>query len=148
MRQTVAVFENTAEGVMITDREGRLQLVNPAFTEITGYAEEDVVGRTPQFLQSGRHDETFYKRLWAEIQSSGHWQGEVWNRRKNGQVYPEWLTISAVRDAAGMVQSYVGVFSDISHIKRAEAELERLAHYDPLTDLPNRTLMNVQLSLA
>ncbi|MBK6743816.1 MAG: EAL domain-containing protein [Hydrogenophilales bacterium] len=148
MRQTVAVFENTAEGVMITDREGRLQLVNPAFTEITGYAEEDVVGRTPQFLQSGRHDETFYKRLWAEIQSSGHWQGEVWNRRKNGQVYPEWLTISAVRDAAGKVQSYVGVFSDISHIKRSEAELERLAHYDPLTDLPNRTLMNVQLSLA
>jgi predicted signal transduction protein with EAL and GGDEF domain len=79
---------------------------------------------------------------------SGHWQGEVWNRRKNGQIYPEWLTISTVRDAAGEVQSYVGVFSDISHIKRSEAELERLAHYDPLTDLPNRTLLNVQLSLA
>jgi diguanylate cyclase (GGDEF)-like protein/PAS domain S-box-containing protein len=148
MRQTVAVFENTAEGVMITDTTGRLQLINPAFTEITGYAEADVVGRTPQFLQSGRHDETFYQRLWADIQGSGHWQGEVWNRRKNGQVYPEWLTISAVRDAAGEVQSYVGVFSDISHIKRSEAELERLAHYDPLTGLPNRTLLNVQLSLA
>jgi diguanylate cyclase (GGDEF)-like protein/PAS domain S-box-containing protein len=148
MRQTVAVFENTAEGVMITDKEGLLSLVNPAFTEITGYAEEEVVGRSPRFLKSGRHDETFYQRLWAEISEGGHWQGEIWNRRKNGQVYPEWLTISTVRDASGEVQSYVGVFSDISHIKRSEAELERLAHYDPLTELPNRTLLNVQLALA
>jgi diguanylate cyclase (GGDEF)-like protein/PAS domain S-box-containing protein len=148
MRQAVAVFENTAEGVMITDKGGRLQLVNPAFTEITGYDEAEVVGLSPQFLKSGRHDAAFYKRLWAEVTGSGHWQGEVWNRRKNGQIYPEWLTISTVRDAAGEVQSYVGVFSDISHIKRSEAELERLAHYDPLTDLPNRTLLNVQLSLA
>jgi diguanylate cyclase (GGDEF)-like protein/PAS domain S-box-containing protein len=148
MRQTVAVFENTAEGVMITDKEGRLVLVNPAFTEITGYDESEVTGRTPGFLHSGRHDKSFYQRLWAEIMNNGHWQGEVWNRRKNGQIYPEWLTISAVRDSAGDVQNFVGVFSDISHIKRSEAELERLAHYDPLTDLPNRTLLNMQLSLA
>jgi diguanylate cyclase (GGDEF)-like protein/PAS domain S-box-containing protein len=148
MRQTVAVFENTAEGVMITDKDGRLLLVNPAFTEITGYSEEEIVGQTPNFLQSGRHELSFYQKMWAEVTNNGHWQGEIWNRRKNGQIYPEWLTISVVRDATGVVQNYVGVFSDISHIKRSEAELERLAHYDPLTDLPNRTLLNMQLSLA
>lgn len=148
MRQAVAVFENTAEGIMVTGRDGRIQRVNPAFTEITGYSEAEVIGESPRMLRSGRHDAGFYRRLWAEVTGHGHWQGEIWNRRKTGEVYPEWLTISAVRDASGTVQNYVGVFSDISHIKRSEAELERLAHYDPLTALPNRTFLNMQLELA
>ena len=148
MRQTVAVFENTAEGVMITDPEGYIQRVNPAFSEITGYVEADVLGQTPRLLQSGQHDENFYQHLWGEVKATGHWQGEIWNRRKNGQLFPEWLTVSTVTDANGQIQSYVGVFSDISHIKRSEAELERMAHYDALTDLPNRSLLNIQLSLA
>lgn len=148
VRQVVAMFESTAEGVLLTDLNGRILSVNPAFTEVTGYSEAEALGQNPRFLQSGRHDEVFYQALWAEVNATGHWQGELWNRRKNGEIFPEWLTVSAVRDTTGAVQSYVGVFSDISHIKRSEAELERLAHYDPLTGLPNRTLMHAQLNHA
>ena len=148
VRQVVAMFESTAEGVMLTDLEGAIVSVNPAFTVVTGYAEAEALGRNPRFLQSGRHGSEFYQAMWDGLAASGQWQGELWNRRKNGEVYPEWLTISAVRDADGAVQSYVGVFSDISHIKRSEAELERLAHYDPLTGLPNRILLQAQLNQA
>ncbi|MDP2433443.1 MAG: EAL domain-containing protein [Pseudomonadota bacterium] len=148
VRQVVAMFESTAEGVMLTDLKGRIVSVNPAFTSVTGYSETEALGQNPRFLQSGRHNEVFYQAMWAELNATGHWQGELWNRRKNGEVFPEWLTVSAVRDAGGAVQSYVGVFSDISHIKRSEAELERLAHYDPLTGLPNRILMHAQLNHA
>lgn len=148
VRQVVAMFESTAEGVMLTDLKGRIVSVNPAFTDVTGYTEAEAMGKNPSFLHSGRHDASFYQAMWAELNATGHWQGELWNRRKNGEVYPEWLTVSAVRDADGSVQSYVGVFSDISHIKRSEAELERLAHYDPLTGLPNRILLHAQLNHA
>jgi diguanylate cyclase (GGDEF)-like protein/PAS domain S-box-containing protein len=148
VRQAVAVFENTAEGVTLTDPRGRIISINPAFTRITGYAEEDVVGKNPALLRSGRHDDAFYREMWTELGTSGHWQGEIWNRRKNGEVYPEWLTISAVPSEDGRVQNYIGVFSDISHIKRSEAELQRLANYDPLTDLANRLLLGAQLDHA
>ncbi len=148
VRQVVAMFESTAEGVMLTDLEGHILSVNPAFTAVTGYTEAEALGRNPSFLKSGRHSDEFYQAMWAELVATGHWQGEVWDRRKNGEIYPEWLTISAVHDASGAVQSYVGVFSDISHIKRSEEELERLAHYDPLTGLPNRILMHAQLNHA
>ncbi|MBU1664402.1 MAG: EAL domain-containing protein, partial [Gammaproteobacteria bacterium] len=148
VRQVVAMFESTAEGVMLTDLKGHILSVNPAFTAVTGYSEAEAIGRNPSFLKSGRHTDEFYQLMWAELLATGHWQGELWDRRKNGEVYPEWLTISAVRDTNGAVQSYVGVFSDISHIKRSEAELERLAHYDPLTGLPNRILMHAQLNHA
>jgi diguanylate cyclase (GGDEF)-like protein/PAS domain S-box-containing protein len=148
MRQTVAVFENTAEGVMITDRQGRMLRVNPAFTQITGYKADEVLGKTPAMLHSGKHDKAFFAAMWAELNDGGHWQGEIWNRRKTGEVYPEWLTISAVRDGAGHIQNYVGVFTDISHVKRSEEELQRMAHYDALTELPNRTMLNAQLSMA
>jgi diguanylate cyclase (GGDEF)-like protein/PAS domain S-box-containing protein len=147
-RQAVAVFENTAEGVTFTDTRGRVLSVNPAFTRITGYSEAEVVGQTLSILQSGRHDAGFYHQMWAELVATGHWQGEIWNRRRNGEVYPEWLTISVVRDGNGRVQNYIGVFSDISHIKRSAEELERLAHFDPLTDLANRLLLNAQLKHA
>ncbi len=148
VRQAVAVFENTAEGVTLTDPRGRILSINPAFTRITGYAEDEVVGRSPALLRSGRHDESFYHAMWAELAATGHWQGEIWNRRKNGEIYPEWLTISAVHGRDGQVESYIGVFSDITHIKRSEEELQRLANYDPLTDLANRLLLGAQLQHA
>jgi diguanylate cyclase (GGDEF)-like protein/PAS domain S-box-containing protein len=148
VRQAVAVFENTAEGVTLTDTKGRILSINPAFTRITGYTEADVVGQTPAVMQSGRHEPSFYQDMWSELDKNGHWQGEIWNRRKNGEIYPEWLTISAVRSPEGQVQSYIGVFSDISHIKRSEEELQRLANYDPLTGLANRLLLAAQLEHA
>ena len=148
VRQVLAMFENTADGVLMTDASGNIVSVNPAFTKITGYSEAEALGRNPRFLQSERHDRAFYQQLWAEAASTNHWQGEIWNRRKNGEIYPEWLTISVVKDDAGQVQSYVGVFSDISHIKRSEEKLERMAHYDPLTDLPNRALLGAHLAHA
>lgn len=148
VRRAVAVFENTAEGVVTTDERSVIQSVNPAFEYITGYSADDVIGQSPAMLKSGRHTDIYYQQMWAEIEQSGQWQGEIWNRRKNGEIYPEWLTISAVRDAQGRVQNYIGVFSDISDIKRSAAELERLAHYDPLTDLANRLLFGAQLRHA
>jgi diguanylate cyclase (GGDEF)-like protein/PAS domain S-box-containing protein len=147
-RRAVAVFESTAEGVTLTDMQGRIVSVNPAFTQITGYNEDEVRGLSNSVLRSGRHDSAFYRQLWGELRSTGHWQGEIWNRRKNGEIYPEWLTISAVRDDAGNTESYVGVFSDITNIKRSADELERLAHYDPLTSLANRLMLNAQLKHA
>ncbi len=148
VRRAVTVFENTAEGVVTTDAQGVIQSINPAFERITGFSAAEAVGKRPAILKSGRHDETYYQQMWAEINRSGQWQGEIWNRRNNGEIYPEWLTISAVRDAQGQVQNYIGVFSDISDIKRSAAELERLAHYDPLTDLANRLLFGAQLRHA
>ncbi len=148
VRQAVAVFENTAEGVTLTDTQGNIISINPAFTRITGYSEDEVIGKNPSLLKSGRHEVDFYQEMWAEISSTGHWQGEIWNRRKNGEIYPEWLTISAVRDDERQIQSYIAVFSDISHIKRSAEELERLAHFDPLTDLANRLLLGAQLKHA
>jgi len=148
VRRAVAVFENTAEGVMTTDATGRIISVNPAFERITGYSAAEAVGRKSSLLRSGRHPQEFYRRMWAEIDTAGHWQGEIWNRRKSGEIYPEWLTISAVCDNTGKVQNYIGVFSDISDIKRSAAELERLAHYDTLTGLANRLLLGAQLQHA
>jgi diguanylate cyclase (GGDEF)-like protein/PAS domain S-box-containing protein len=148
LRLSATVLENTRDGVMITDAERLLVAVNSAFTEITGYTEQEVQGKRPTLLLSGRHDRSFYRAMWQSIRETGHWQGEVWNRRKDGEVYPQWLSISTVRNAAGEVTNYVGVFSDISRIKRSEEQLEHLAHYDPLTDLPNRLLLTSRLHHA
>jgi diguanylate cyclase (GGDEF)-like protein/PAS domain S-box-containing protein len=148
LQLAAAVYEHTADGIVVTDTRGRIVSVNKAFTEITGYGPEEVRGRTPAVLKSERQEETFYRQMWATLQAAGVWQGEIWNRRKNGELYPEWLTITAVRSAAGEVANYVGVFSDISAIKRSQADLERLAHFDPLTDLPNRILFRDRLSHA
>jgi diguanylate cyclase (GGDEF)-like protein/PAS domain S-box-containing protein len=141
LRQAAKVFESTREGVMITDPDRHILLVNRAFTELLGYTPEEVLGNTTDMLQSPRHDKEFLRRMWKQIKMTGHWQGEVWNVRKNGQEFPQLLSISSVNDNEGRTTQYVQVFTDISKIKETEAELEFLAHHDPLTRLPNRRLL-------
>ncbi|MDH0895864.1 MULTISPECIES: EAL domain-containing protein [unclassified Pseudomonas] len=142
------VFESTAEGVMITDLEQRITAVNRAFSEITGYSEAEALGQKPGLLASERHDRTFYKDMWRQLNEEGHWQGEIWNRRKNGEEFPEWLTISAVRGQDGQITHFVGVFADISSLKQAQERLDYQAHHDPLTGLPNRALFEHRLDKA
>lgn len=142
------VFENAAEGIMITTPNGVIEMVNPSFTRITGYVPAEVVGQTPTLLHSGRHSDNFYERMWDTIKRNGEWQGEVWNRRKSGDVYPEWLNISPVRDDDGTVQHYLGLFFDITDLKVSEAQLEHMAHHDALTGLPNRSLLNDRINTA
>ncbi|MFM2065923.1 MAG: hypothetical protein RLZZ584_832 [Pseudomonadota bacterium] len=148
LRQAAAVFENTHDGVVITDLAPRIVAVNKAYCAITGYSAEQLIGRNPSLLQSGRHDQAFYRGLWATLGAQGHWQGELWNRRAGGEVYPQWVTLSVVRDDAGQPSHYVGVCTDISQAKHSELQLERLAHYDALTGLPNRLLGQSRLAHA
>ena len=141
LRQAAKVFESTHEGVIITDPQKRILMVNRAFTELTGYTAAEVMGKSTDMLQSSRHDNEFFRRMWIEIKTAGHWQGEVWSRRKSKEEFPQLISISGVKDDEGKVVQYVSVFSDISKIKETEAELEFLAHHDPLTRLPNRRLL-------
>ena len=145
LSQAAAVFENTREGVMITDAGQTVLRVNRAFTAITGYTETEVLGKKSSLLSSGHHDPGFYADLWAVVDATGHWQGEIWNRRKDGEIYPQLLSISAVRDATGLVTDYVSVFTDITQIKASEDRLDFLAHHDALTGLPNRLLLFYRL---
>lgn len=142
------VFESSSSGVMLTDAEVNIIEVNPAFTRITGYSPEEIRGRPPHWLSSGRQNRDFYAEMWRAINIKGHWQGEIWNRRKNGEVYPEWLTINPVSDKSGVLTNYVAIFSDISERKEAEAKIRQLAFYDPLTNLPNRRLLMDRLQQA
>ncbi|MFA5082134.1 MAG: EAL domain-containing protein [Hydrogenophilaceae bacterium] len=146
--QSAAVFESTSEGVIITDLNSRIVQVNRAYTEITGYSEAEVLGRNPNMVRSGHQDASFYQAMWNSLLQTGHWRGEIWNRRKNGEVFPQLLTISTVYDNAGQPSHYVGVMTDISQIKQSEERLEHLAHYDPLTELPNRLLVQSRLEHA
>ena len=148
LRQAAAVLESTREGVVITDLQARIVAINPAYTQITGYAEAEVLGQNPSMLKSGRQDQAFYEAMWRSVLESGHWQGEIWNRRKDGELYPQLLAISAVRDAEDLPCNYVGVMTDISQLKDSQARLEYLAHYDPLTSLPNRLLLHSRLTHA
>ncbi|MDP2792652.1 MAG: EAL domain-containing protein [Sulfurisoma sp.] len=148
LRQAASVFEHATEGIMITDARACIINVNQAFTNITGYPRDEAIGRTPALLASGRHDRQFYEDMWQSIHARGYWRGEVWNRRKDGVIYPELLTISAVRDGDGPVTEYVGIFSDITELKEHQLRLEHLAHYDALTRLPNRVLLGDRLSQA
>jgi diguanylate cyclase (GGDEF)-like protein/PAS domain S-box-containing protein len=138
----------THEGIMVTDARAVILRVNPAFTDITGYTAAEVVGRTPAVLNSNRHDASFYRAMWTELLSRGIWQGEIIDRRRSGEVYPEWLTITAVKDEAGATTHYVGVFQDITARKAAEEEIRNLAFYDSLTHLPNRRLLLDRLQQA
>lgn len=140
-RMAQRVFASAGEGMTITDLEGRILDVNPAFETITGYRREEVLGKNPSVLQSGRQSPDFYQEMWRTLKKTGQWRGEIWNRRKSGEVYPEWLTVSAVKDDKGKVTHYVGVFSDISSIKAVEQKADFLKHHDSLTGLPNRLLL-------
>ena len=148
LQQAATVFESTAEGVLITDTQQHISAVNRAFTEITGYSETEALGHTPRLLASGLHDSAFYAAMWHQLTAEGHWQGEISNRRKNGELYPSWLTISAVRNRDRQVTHFVAVFADISSLKHAQARLDYQAHHDPLTGLPNRTLFESRLLAA
>lgn len=147
-RLQVAALNASRDGVVITDLEPKIISVNPAFTTITGYHEKEVRGKSPSLLKSGHHDRAFYQSMWAQLKQQGFWQGEVWNRRKDGEVYPELLSISTVYDEAGEPSHYVGVKTDLTNLRRSEERLQHLAHHDHLTGLPNRLLLEALLEHA
>ncbi len=147
IRIAATAFE-AQEGIVITDAQQRILRVNAAFTEITGYSSEEAVGATPSILKSDRHDDQYFQKMWGSIRQNGAWQDEIWNRRKNGEIYPEWLNITAVETDSGEVTHYVGTMIDITERKAAEAEIEHLAYHDSLTQLPNRRLLLNRLEQA
>ncbi len=139
------VFEAASEAIVITDADSIIIDVNPAYEAITGYHRDEMIGNKPSKISSHRHDKAFYQAMWQQIGETGNWAGEIWDRRKNGEAYPSWLTINAIRNSQGQVLNYVGIFSDITKQKAAEEQLQRLAYYDALTGLPNRTLYRERL---
>jgi len=140
LRLSAQVFESSKDAIIISDQDNKIISVNNAFTDITGYESKEVIGKNPKFLQSGRHDKEYYQQLWSDLNLKGYWQGEIWNRRKDGEIYPEWISISIVFNEAGDITHFIAIFSDISEKKTTEAHIEFLANYDPLTQLPNRRL--------
>jgi diguanylate cyclase (GGDEF)-like protein/PAS domain S-box-containing protein len=146
LRQAATVFDNSTECIMITDANSSIIGVNKAFTTVTGYTEAEVLGEKPGILKSRRHYHDSFEAIKKSIPHTGPWQGEIWNRRKNGMEFPAWMSISEVRDLAGVVTDYVCVFSNISAVKNAQAQINHLAYHDPLTDLPNRILFNDRLA--
>ncbi|AUI68787.1 bifunctional diguanylate cyclase/phosphodiesterase [Beggiatoa leptomitoformis] len=148
VHQAKIVFDNTNEGIIITDAQQRITLVNKACSEITGYSTAEIVGKTPRILHSGRQDKLFYQQLWSMLEQIGRWQGEIWNKHKDGTIYPCWESINVVKNERGEVIHYIAIFSDITSIKNAERQLEHLAHHDLLTDLPNRLYFNTRLEQA
>ena len=147
-REAATVLDSLYEGVMVVALDRTILRVNPAFERITGYSAAEVVGQTPRMLSSGRHGTAFYEEMWEAIFQQGHWRGELWNRRKSGELFPELMSISAVKDGQGQIQHCVGVFADISQLKAHQSELDHMAHYDILTGLPNRRLLGDRLSQA
>jgi diguanylate cyclase (GGDEF)-like protein/PAS domain S-box-containing protein len=147
LRVAAIAFESQ-EGMIVTDPNAVILRVNQAFIRLTGYSAKEVIGQTPHLFSSGRHNKTFYQRMWTSLRETGFWQGEIWNRRKNGMIYAEWLNISSVCAPDGSITHYVASFTDLTNNKEAAAEIHRLAYYDPLTQLPNRRLFQEQLSKA
>ncbi|MCC6135486.1 MAG: PAS domain S-box protein [Gammaproteobacteria bacterium] len=148
LRLAASVFDHAHEGIVITDAAARIIEVNHAFTELTGYTREEAIGRNPRFLQSGHHDAEFYARMWSSLSSAGVWTGELWNRKKNGELYAELASISVVRDTTGLITHYVNLFSDITPLKESQRQLEQMAYHDALTQLPNRVLLADRLRQA
>lgn len=148
VRLSASVFDNAMEGIIITDAQSRIVRVNRAFSRTTGFTAEEAIGRQPNLLRSGRHNQEFYAALWADLQAGGTWRGEIWNRRKNGEIYPQILRISSVRDEAGRPTHYIGIYADITDLKATQYKLERLANFDALTGLPNRALLMDRLRQA
>ncbi|MCL4461964.1 MAG: EAL domain-containing protein [Nitrospirae bacterium] len=142
------VFDMASDGILLTDSENRIVLVNRAFTEITGYTQEEAQGKDPRILSSGRQDSFFYQAMWHELRTAGTWQGELWNRRKSGEVYPEWLSISTRKDQNGRIENFIGIFHDLTGVKESEERIAFLAYHDPLTGLPNRILLRDRLEYA
>jgi len=141
LKLAAKVFIHASEGITITDVKGNILDINDAFSSITGYSRDEVIGKNPKILQSGHHDKHYYESMWHDLQEHGHWSGEIWNRRKNGEVYAEMLNINAVTNSEGKVQQYVALFSDITIQKKHQKQLEHIAHFDALTNLPNRVLL-------
>ncbi len=148
LQLAASVFEHAREGIMITEPDGTIIDVNETFTRITGYTREDALGQNPRILSSGRHDAAYFAAMWRGLLELGYWYGEIWNRRKDGEIFAEMQAISAVRDDAGTVQHYVSLFSDITAIKEHQSQLEHIAHFDALTNLPNRVLLADRLQQA
>ncbi len=141
LRVAAQIFEQAREGITVADAQGNIIMVNRAFSDITGYSEAEVLGKNPSVLSSGRQDPTFYQTMWAAIKDQGEWAGEIWNRHKDGTIYPEWLSIAAIRDESGETLHYVGNFNDLSRVRAAEDRVLWMSHFDALTGLPNRTLL-------
>lgn len=147
-RLATTVFENSIEAILITDENNQIIDTNDAFTRLTGYTRDEVLGQNPSLMKSGKHNQAFYENMWKDIQEKGAWEGEIWDRRKNGEIYPKWITISAVKNEKEEITHYVGIFSDITAIKQNEEYLQKIAHYDALTGLPNRILFRERLLQA
>jgi diguanylate cyclase (GGDEF)-like protein/PAS domain S-box-containing protein len=145
LRLAAKVFDTSNEAILVTDADNNIRSVNRAFTETTGYAAEEVIGRNPRLLSSGHHDKVFYRRMWEALNTQGYWQGEIYDRRKSGEIYPKWTRINAIRDSQGKIINHVAVFSDISDRKALEERLQFLAQHDHLTGLPNRNLLRLRL---
>jgi len=148
LRLAYKVIEASHDAVMITDAKGIIQSVNPSFCKLTGYSADEALGQTPSLLSSGQHDQLFYQQMWQGLQQQGYWQGEIWNKRKNGEIYPEWLSISAVRNDQGAINQYAAIFSDITERKKREQKIHELAYFDELTGLANRRLFQDRLEQA
>lgn len=147
-RLTASIIESAAESIMVTDARNIIRSVNPAFEKSTGYKAGEAIGRTPALLKSGHHDQSFYRTMWDTLNKVGQWQGEIWNRHKSGEIYPEWLSISAIKDYQQRVSHYVGIFSDAHTQEYIMERLHYLAYYDGLTGLPNRRLFLDRLNTA
>ena len=143
-----SVFENSVEAIMITDKNGNIEKINRAFSDITGFTEDEIIGQNPRIKKSDRHNDEFYDQIWSSLEQEGMWQGEIWNRRKNGEVYPEFLSITQIRDVNNEVKNYIALSHDISDVKSKEEKLKYQAHYDALTGLPNRDLFNDRLKMT
>lgn len=148
LRLAEKIIETSLEGIMVTDAHGTIQMVNPAFTRLTGYTLAEIAGKKPNMLNSGVHDRQFYEAMWTELRSSGQWYGEIWNRHKDGKLHPELLTITAITNDKGRTTHYAALFSDITELKENEERIRRLAYFDNLTGLPNRRLFNDRLAVA